>query len=155
MTTYRWKPGSHGSLPAQTVGDELERIRTRHNGRLESEMVVDAAREKDAPLHDAFEWNDFVAADKYRLEQAKYLIRSIEIVIERPEAEPVPVRAFVSVQRDEDRSYTSVGHALSDPDLRQQVLGQAWRELEAWRHRHAELVEFAKVFATIDEARGA
>lgn len=155
MTVYRWKPGSTAPLEAQAAGDEMERIRVRNNGRLTSELVVEAARDEDAPLHPAFEWNDKRAAEAHRLEQARYLIRSIEVVVDRGDPEPVPIRAFVNVQRDEDRSFTSTFHALSDVDLRAQVIASAWRELEAWRRRHAELVEFARIFTEIDKARGA
>jgi len=151
---YQWKPGSRAELDAQAVGEELERIRTKHNGRLESEMVIEAARECGSPLHTAFEWNNKRAADAYRVDQARYLIRSIEVIVEdQPDAKPV--RAFVSVVRDQDRSYTSVSHALGDPELRRQVLLGALGELEAWRIRYAELVELANVFASIDEARAA
>jgi len=151
---YQWKPERRIKIDAQAAGEELERLRTIHNGRLESEMVVAAASDEGSPLHAAFEWDDRIAAGAYRIEQAKYLIRSIEVVMETP-GDAKPVRAFVSVVRDEDRSYTSVSHALADPDLRQQVLLNALRELEAWRHRYAELVELANVFAIIDEARTA
>jgi hypothetical protein len=147
---YQWKPGSHVALDAQSVGDELERIRVHQNGRIESEDVVREARDDASPLHPAFDWNDATAAEKYRVEQAKYLIRSIEVVIERSDEEPVPIRAFVSVKRDEDRSYTSTVHALSDPVLRAQIVEQAFKELEAWRQRHAELTEFARFFSVID-----
>lgn len=152
---YQWKSGAHVILDAQQAGEELERVRTAHNGRLTSEMVADAARPEDAPLHSAFEWDDAKAATKWRIEQAGYLIRSIEIIVDRENEEGAPIRAFVSVERDQDRSYTSTAHALADEELRKQVLGQAWKELEAWRRRHAELCEFARVFAEIDQARGA
>lgn len=152
---YQWKAGSHVRLDPQVAGEEMERLRVRHNGRLESEHVLSAARSTRSPLHPAFEWDDQVAAEAYRVEQAQYLIRSIEVVVERRGEEPFPIRAFVSVQREQDRSYTSTFHALSDPDLRQQVVEQAWRELEAWRQRHAELTEFAKIITAIDQARPA
>ena len=151
---YQWKEGSKIKLDAQMAGEELERIRTWHNGRLTQEMVVEAARDPGAPLHPHFEWDDQKAADKWRLEQAGDMIRSIAVVISE-EDDKRPVRAFVSVVRDDDRSYTSTVHALSDADLRQQVLSQAFRELDAWRHRYAELVELAQVFAVIDQARPA
>jgi hypothetical protein len=150
---YQWKHGSKVGVDPQIAGEELERIRTWNNGRLEAKAVVDASRDPGAPLHGIFEWNDRKAATAWRVEQAKYVIRSVEIVIDRGAEESPPIRAFVSVQRDEDRSYTSTVHALAVPDLRAQVLDQAWRELEAWRRRHAELVELAKVFAVIDQAR--
>jgi hypothetical protein len=83
------------------------------------------------------------------------MIRHIGVVIEGADEDAPPIRAFVSVQRDEDRSYTSVAHAMADPDLRAQVVSQAWAELEAWRKRHAELIEFAKLFTAIEQARPA
>lgn len=151
---YQWKHGSTAKVDAQLAGQEMERLRTMRNGRLEPKDLVEHSRDPAAPLHPAFEWDNDTAAEAYRIEQARYLIRSIEVVV-LPEPEATPVRAFVSVRRDDDRSYTSVTHAMTDPDLRQQVLDNALRELEAWRRRYAELVELANVFAAIDEARAA
>lgn len=150
---YQWKQEARVKVDAQAAGEELERIRTWRNGRLDAKDVVEASRDPGAPLHGAFEWRDDVAASAYRVEQAKYVIRSIEVVVDPADVEARPVRAFVSVVRDEDRSYTSVSHALADTDLRRQVLTTALKELEAWRNRYAELVELAKVFAAIEEAR--
>lgn len=151
---YKWTSRSVVPVNAQTAGEELERIRVKNNGRLEPLDVVAVARDERNPLHPAFEWDDVVAAEAYRVDQARYVIRSIEVVVE-PERSEKPVRAFVSVIRGEDRSYTSVSHAMSDPILRQQVLSAAMKEMEAWRTRYAELVELADVFAAIDKARAA
>ena len=117
--------------------------------------MVEESRDPAAPLHPAFEWDDKKAATAYRVEQASHIIRHIDVVIDKGNGDNSPIRAFVSVKRDEDRSYTSVLHALSDEVLRAQVLAQAWGELEAWRRRHAELAEFADIFAQIDKARDA
>lgn len=151
---YQWKPNSHIKVDPDVAGAVLERLRTVNNGRLTQAAIVAEAQPKSSPLHDAFEWNDTKAAKQYRLEQASHMIRSIEVV-RVVEGQNKPIRAFVNVVRDEDRSYTSVAHALSDRELRQQVIEQAWRELEAWRNRHAELIEFARIFAEIDQARAA
>ena len=156
MTTYRWKPGASVKIDAQTAGEELERIRIRHNGRLTQEIVLNEAQKKGSPLHKHFDWSDALAAKRWRLDQAAYLIRSIEVfVTSARKKEPVAIRAMVNVIREDDRSYTSVQDALADPELRAQVVAQAWRELEQWRKRHAELVEFAKVFVVIDKAQAA
>ncbi|WP_298165123.1 hypothetical protein [Novosphingobium sp.] len=151
---YKWREGLRAptSVDPQKAGEELERIRTRHNGRLEPEWVVHNAKSPQNVLHDLFEWDDNVAAQNFRIDQARAVIRSVEAVIEEaPEAKPI--RAFVSVVQERDRAYTSVQHAMADADLRKQVLMQALTELEAWRKRYAELVELATVFAAIDEAR--
>jgi hypothetical protein len=148
---YQWKPQAILPIAAQAAGEELERIRASRNGRLTTEDTVSEAKAEANPLHPVFDWNDETAGHKWRLEQARYLIRNITITVEKPSGEQVPIRAFVNVQRDEDRSFTSVAQAMSDEDLRAQVVGRAWAELEAWRKRYGELVEFAQLFVAIDK----
>ena len=155
MATYFWKPGAHHRVNPQIAGEEMERIRVRQNGRLEPPDLVRESANPDAPLHREFEWDDAVAAEAHRVEQARALIRHITVSMPRRDGSESPVRAFVSVIRDSDRAFTSTAHALSDAELRKQVLDQAWRELEAWRNRHAELTELAEIFASIDQAQGA
>lgn len=152
MTTYFWKPQAGIPVDAQVAGEELERIRVSRNGRLTQDEVVKEARDKANPLHPAFEWNDKRAAHQHRLTQAGYMIRMITVAMDadNPRTKD-PIRAFVNVKRDEDRSYTSVIHAMSDAELRAQVLAQAWKELQDWRNRHAELIEFARLFAVIED----
>lgn len=153
-TKYKWA-GSEGirGLKAQQVGEALEDIRTHHNGRLTPELVVDAAKDKKSPLYRYFEWDDAKAGTNWRKTQASLLIRSITIVVEVKKGKQPKLRAFVSVKRGTDRSYTSIAHAMSDEDLRKQVLADAWNELEAWRTRYANLSEFAKIHAAIDRMK--
>lgn len=153
---YQWKQGARvpASADAQKVGEELERIRVKHNGRLEPEWVVHNAKSPRNPLHDLFEWDDTVAAQNFRVDQARSVIRSVDVVVEEA-PQMKPTRAFVSVVQERDRSYTSVQHAMSDDDLRKQLIAQAYAELEAWQKRYAELIELADVFAAINQARAA
>lgn len=148
---YQWKSGSVASVSAQIAGEAFERIRVEHNGRLTQEDVVNEAKSEDSPLHPAFEWDNEKAAHQWRLEQAGYMIRHLVVSMETSEGEKRPaVRAFVNVERDRDRSYTSLAHAMSDEELRSQVVNKAWAELESWRRRYEELSEFAKLFIVID-----
>jgi hypothetical protein len=151
---FQWKPEAHCKVDAQLAGEEMERIRTKANGRLTPQGLVDASRDPSAPLHPEFEWDDDEAAKAWRRNQASYMIRSITVLREAGAEDEAPIRAFVSVMREEDRSYTSIAHALSDEELRAQVVAQAWSELAAFRKRYAELKEFAQVFALL-EARAA
>lgn len=66
-------------VTAETAADELAAIHERH-GALTPPVVVDAARPKDAPLHNVFEWDNKKAAESYRIDQARHLIRAVEIV---------------------------------------------------------------------------
>jgi len=53
-------------------------------GRITPKQVLETAKDKKSPLHSYFEWDDTEAAYKWRIEQARELIRrvKIEIVIE-------------------------------------------------------------------------
>jgi hypothetical protein len=150
---YKWRNGaSAGGLPAQVVGEQLESIRQSHNGRMTPANVVEAARPETAPLHPAFEWDDAAAAESWRQEQARFIIRHVAVEVKKDEAsEPKTIRAFVSLSEDKAQHYTSTVAAMSDPALRQQVLGRAWGELQAWRARYNELKEFAGLFSLMDE----
>jgi hypothetical protein len=152
QTIYKWRAHAGVSIPAQVAGEELERIRIANNGRLAQEDVVANAKSKASPLHAAFEWNDKAAAHQHRLSQAGYLIRKLDVVqVAADNDEGKPIRAFVNVTRDEDRSFTSIAHAMSDDELREQVLARARKELEDWRQRYNDLVEFSAVFAAIEQ----
>lgn len=151
---YTWRPGSQIRIDPGKAGREMEAVRRENDGALTPQSLLERARSANSAVHDHFEWDDGIAAEQHRLSQASDLIRAIAIDITRSNVEPPkPIRAFVSVERQGVRSYTSTVHALSDADLRRQVLEKAFADLEVWRQKHADLVEFARIFAAIDEQR--
>lgn len=156
--TYRWKPNVPSmwtKLDPQAIGAEVERLEREHQHKLTPEEIVRAATDQTSVLHPAFEWDDVRAAERFRIDQARQLISLIDVVIIKPDQTEGQIRAFVSVTSDEGRGYVSTVHALADEGLRKQVIHRAWQELEAWRHRHAELTEFGQIFSAIDQARSA
>ena len=148
---YGWRPGSRVSLDAQKAGEALARLQKGKNDLLEPSDIVEAARDGKSVLHTHFEWDDTVAAEAYRCDQARELVRSLTIDISRSNLETKPVRAFVNVEAGGERGYTSTVTAMSSADLRKQVIERAWSELEAWRRRHAELTELGRIFTMIDQ----
>lgn len=92
----RWCPdGTYGTGPNGKM--ELERIYSEH-GKLDAADVVDESRPETAVLHSCFEWRDDVAAEKYREEQARALVRCVVTVQEAEGQKPVEVRAFFHIQ---------------------------------------------------------
>lgn len=151
MLKYKKKPHVNIKVGAQVAGERLESIRKGNKGRLTPVMVVEDARPKKSPLHNAFEWDDTKAAESFRLVQAGDLIRAIIVVTdEAPDAQPV--RAFVNIESG-DRHYTSVQHAMSDKELRGQVVNRALLELTQWETRYKDLKELAVVFSAIKKVR--
>jgi hypothetical protein len=62
-----------------TLNSEIQRIYDRDN-KVQASVVLDESRPKTAPLHTAFEWRNSVAAQEYRLEQARRLVRRARII---------------------------------------------------------------------------
>lgn len=143
---YRWKSGARAPVSAQVAGEVCERLSSE--GRLTASELVDVSRPEDAPLHNAFEWNDAKAAERYRETQASYIIRSVEVVVD--EGKP-PTRAFVSVKVEDERSeYQSAEVMLRTADGRETLLESAKRELAQFQRKYSDLKELADVFAAAD-----
>lgn len=102
-TTYQWRDSYRKFYPIdpEQAGQALAEIEGR-DGQLTAQSVVDAARPKRAPLHNAFEWDDSIAAEEWRRDQARSIIKSIQIVVveeeceEEPEVRPI----YFNVQMD-------------------------------------------------------
>jgi hypothetical protein len=144
---YQWRDGyrpQSNDLDPVKVGRELDRLQKKH-GLLTPEIVLDSARPMSSPLHGGFEWNSDVAAEKYRLAQAGYLIRAV-IMIPTGQPEFPPTRRYVYVQTTDGNGYENVVAAMSDYDLQDQVLMRALRELKAWQKRYKHLKELAVIF---------
>jgi hypothetical protein len=113
-------------------------------------MVVEDARKRTSPLHNALEWDDTKAAARYRLRQAGKLLRSLTIEFETttPEGEPERVRAFVIAKSDkrtgQGRGFVAIQLAMNDPDMRAETVAQAKREFEALREKYRKYKELAE-----------
>jgi 2-methylcitrate dehydratase PrpD len=155
MQQFRYAVGQqlHG-IPADVAGTELQRIEEQRGG-LRAADVVDESRPEAAPLHPVFEWQDEVAAEKYREHQARQVIRSVRVVRspDLPQATPrKPVVAFVSVTDQEgQRSYRSMARVLGDEEMRQQMVDEALRQLSGLQKRYSHLKELTGVFEAINE----
>ena len=157
MAEYIWRDGVRlqkgASVPAQLVGDRLELLRNRNGGELTPDQVVEDAEDPASPLNPLFEWSDTEAAYQYRLQQARQVIRSV--VVRYRDAPGGPARtthAFVHIAAaDRQPFYTSSAVAMADPALRAKAVRQAWNELQAFRRRYQDLIEFGQLFATLDQ----
>lgn len=54
----------------------------QENGEVRPSVLLETAKPKSSPAHDAFEWDNKKAGNEYRLMQARQWIRRVEIIIE-------------------------------------------------------------------------
>lgn len=98
-------------------------IDLERKGRLSAAQVVEAARNPASPLHACFEWADDVAAEGYRLEQARRLIRGVKVIVSESEttlAAPRYVRD--SGKESAEQGYVSLDQVRGEPENAKAVL---------------------------------
>lgn len=133
-----------------SLRDQLTYIYRSH-GELTPEILVDEARPSDHPLHTRFEWDDSVAAERFRHSQAADIIRSVRVIYsEEPEVKSV--RGFISVQRPSEanehrRAYQPVEDAMSSDLTRRLVLAECEREWKSFKTKYEHLREFGDIIA--------
>jgi len=120
-----------------TALDELRRIAKENEGTLTAEAVVAEAANEWSPLHGHFEWDVETAAHEYRLEQARSLIRSVQVVLTAPDGEDRRVRAFVHTAMSPEgaRAYRPIEDVAADTGATTIFLEQLEREWMSFRRK--------------------
>ena len=156
MKSHRWKPGFSCPVPCEVVVQRIEVLRSQSDdGRIDPARLVQDAKPKNSPLHSAFEWDDRAAGAKYRENQARQMIRSVEVVTINNQGKKDREIAYVSTAtpfKEGSAGYSPTGEALADPVSRDLVLQIAWAQLQAWQRRWGKLSEFAEVVRSIEAA---
>lgn len=129
--------------------NELTEIQRTHGGLLDPHDVVEYAKNKKTALHSRFDWNDTEAAAKWRLEQARRLIRVMVTVVEDF---PKECRAFVSLKKDQRNGggYRAVISILKDDKLRGQLMEDVLSDMIAFQKKYKQIKELVGVFKEMD-----
>lgn len=131
----------------QKIGEALAKIAKDNQGAIKPQDVVEAAKAASNPLHKHFEWSNTKAAEQYRLDQARHLLRAVDIVDDTKGADR-NIRAFISVPTTKETgpiSYRTVQAVMKSLDLQQAILIQAEKDLSAFLARYAELKDICDI----------
>lgn len=125
------------------------------DGLLNPESVVEHASDATSPLHSHFEWDDTEAARQHRLTQARTLIRSVKIQVNK--SVPVMVRAFVSLPSDQKvgGGYRRIEDVVNNEFMLHQLTQEIINKIEQWERKASELglvVDFDSVKKSIKKA---
>jgi len=149
---YGWKLDGIIKVDAQKVGKELESL----GGNLTASKVLDfAKKKKKSELHKHFEWDDAVAGEKYRLQQAREVIRFLTIVKPMSTSSGevnVQIRAYESVPCEEastPRIFVPVDTVLTVPSYKASLfedISTGIRELQEKGERYSSLLKSPSAF---------
>lgn len=147
---YQWKKGSYIKANPQIAGEMCEQLEKTVG--LSAQTLLDANRDKDAPLHSCFEWNNKKAAEEYRLYQSRHIINCLCYKVDEGEKKE-PLRVFFNITRA-DNNYESLNVILSEEDKYRQLLDRALSELKAFERKYSQLTELEQLFGYINELTG-
>lgn len=97
------------------IADALAKLESE-NGRLTPSTVVAEARDSSSVLHGCFEWDDTVAAHRWRIDQARTLIASVRVEISVADGGTVSTVRYVrDPEAGADQGYVSIGRLQREP----------------------------------------
>lgn len=141
MEKVQWKTFTFGNADAQKVYEEIGDKNTS------AEEIVEKAKDPNTELHKCFEWDDSIAAHKYRLQQARSIMCNLVFVSDDKDYEPVRVFHITT----EKTVYKPTKLIIQKPDEYQALLARAKAELQEFRKRYKIIQELETLFALIDE----
>lgn len=134
---YCWN-GVGFDADANKVGKELKKIEEKEE--LTREKVLDYAKNKKSELHKCFEWDDSVAGEKYRLQQASFVLSSISIVYD--EEPKRTTKLFVNIKNEkEKREYKNIISVLENDDEYKQLLDKAERDFVSYKEKYQNIIK--------------
>ena len=123
-----------------TVEQELKSIYER-DGILKPDAVIESAKDAKSPLHGFFDWDDSVAAAKWRIEQARELIRTVKLSV-ITERETIIAPYYIRDPRNTDNTqgYVATLQVKTERALAYEALAYEMNRLEAVISRVASLI---------------
>lgn len=142
-----WKIKGIYKANPQMVYDEINSIGSEYTPA----DVVEKARDESTELHKCFEWDDSIAAEKYRITQAGNVIRCLVVVREQVDDQELPkTRAIVSTNKREN-TYEPVTVTVRHRDSYDRLLEEALRELNQFRKKYANIRELEVILNEIED----
>lgn len=149
MNKIKWRvEGFFKDADAEKVYHEIQECGEDYK----AEDVLERAKDENSELHKCFEWEDSVAAEKWRLQQARLVITNLMVTVEKKDGTPTEFRLYQSNGREKGFSKSTI--IARDIDRYSELLERAKAEMDAFRKRYANIVELQSVITEIEHILG-
>jgi hypothetical protein len=128
----------------------LEVVRRNHpEGKLMPKDVVIAAKDQSNPLHGDFEWDDSLAAEAYREQQARQIIRAA--ITFEPRLQKT-ARAYLSLPSDRSTGggYRSTSEVLGNDGWINQLVEEVRAKIASMKNGYAHLPQLQPLFQKLE-----
>ena len=144
MITVTWKSGfGFFKADAQKVYDEITAI----GESVTPSEIVNRARDENTELHKCFEWDDAIASEKYREQQASQVLRLLVVKEESVPEDRPEIRVLHVTERGQ--GYKPIELVLQKEDEYKALLARAYAELRAFKAKYSMLTELQDIFELI------
>jgi hypothetical protein len=147
---YAWKiPGFAKNIDIDLAIQEMERIETLY-GSLTPQNILDASRPQNALFNSLFQWDDTIAAEHYRLQQARTILNNIEVTV-IGDGKPINISVYEVIKQPSIPGvYKSINSmSVTDIDF---IKMRTFKELTILKDKLSVYKEFSKVTSTINQA---
>ena len=144
MIKASWRPGCSGffkGASADLCAQEIMSIGPTEG--VTPSQVLEKARDEGTELHKIFDWDNDVAAEKWRLNQAKKILNHIVIEVETPEKKKETVRYFLKTEPMGAYKQTTV--IFESKSETEKLLQMARRELESFKMKYQTLCDMKNI----------
>ena len=143
MIVAKWKVEGLIKADPQKIMDEINEI----GETVEPSEIVNKARNENTELHKCFEWRDDIAAEKFRLHQARNILCNLVFEGKDEEKKFEPIRLMYKTTENE--GYKSINLIMQKPDEYKALLNRAYSELQAFKNKYKMLKELKDIFDLI------
>lgn len=144
MQIIQWKMSGLFHADATKCKQEIENI----GDDVTPPEVVEYARNPDTELHKCFTWDNDVAADKWRLYEARQVLCNIVVVDKRDDSlEPTSFRLFHKT--DNTGGYKPLSLIIQNEDEYKKLLRNCETDLQTIKKKYQNLSEYQEIWDLI------
>lgn len=142
---YKWKFGFFKQADAQKIGEELDEMST-----INVDNILEKAKNENTELNKIFDWDNEIAGEKWRRQQANQMIQDLQVVVVKGDKEnkPKTTKAFVTLKRETE--YEPIEAVVNDPLKYESLREIALNKIRKIRQDYAEVESLKELYAMID-----
>lgn len=139
-----WKTGYTGKGNAQLCAEEIMSI----GKEVSAEQVVEFARNPNSELHKSFTWDNDIAAEKWRVYEARQILCNLVIKkVDKEKQKSEPIRLFHNINKGH---YKPISLIIQNEDEYQLLLRQCREALQSLKRKYANLSEYQEIWDLIN-----
>lgn len=134
---------------AESVYEEIKSI----GSEVKPRQIVDYAEANpESELHKCFTWDNDIAADKYRLFEARQIVCNLKVTYTKDEdpKETKTIRAMYRTDTHRDAGYKPTFNIIKNDNEYKGLLAVAVHELKMFERKYSMLSELNEVFEAIN-----